>query len=119
MENIIVQMGPNIVQVGLLLGLIWLQSDPGWAGTPLGEYSRRGRRAHVGEEKVLARFEIEKKQIAFESVELFSTQKTPERRQSRDQDGVNSGRKTIKKSSKICIGFGIHFWTDFLCFWVL
>ena len=46
-----VQMGPNIAQVGLLLGLIWLQSGPGWAGKPLGEYSRRGGRAHGGEEK--------------------------------------------------------------------
>ena len=64
-------MGPNIAQVGVLLGLIWLQNSPGRAGKPLGEYSRRGRRAHVGEEKVLARFEIEKRQIALESVELF------------------------------------------------
>ena len=33
------------------LSLIWLQNAPGWAGKPLGEYSRRGGRVHVGEEK--------------------------------------------------------------------
>ena len=47
----IVEMRPNITQVGLLLGWICLQSAPTWSRPPLREYSPNGLPAQVGDEK--------------------------------------------------------------------
>ncbi len=45
------EMRPNIAQVGLLLGWIWLQNAPTWGLPPLREYSRNGLPGQVGDEK--------------------------------------------------------------------